>query len=158
MVIALVVALLSGQVIYEWVDARGQSHFTNDQGSIPADAKRRATSGGALTVTPAVAKVDAGVVAPAPAVAATPAPDTCGPARVRVAQLEKQLEDSKSVPDQVQEQERKRCQEVLMVQGQGGFAQCMATRSQGGQPSEAMQKELEAARDVLRKAQIRGCR
>ncbi len=155
MVIALVVALLSGQVIYEWVDAKGQSHFTNDQGSIPAGAKRRATSGEALTVTPAVAKVDAGVVAPA---VVEKAPDTCGPARVRVAQLEKQLEDSKSVPDQVQERERKRCQEVLMVQGQGGFAQCMATRSQAGVSNDSVQNELEAARDTLRRAQIGGCR
>lgn len=155
MVMALVVALLSGQVIYEWVDPRGQSHFTNDPGSIPTGAKRRATSGEALTVTPAVAKVDAGVVAPV----VEQAPDTCGPARSRVAQLEKQLEDSKSVPDQVQERESKRCQEVLMVQGQGGFAQCMATRTQaGGTAREAAQKELEAARDTLRKAQISGCR
>ena len=157
MVMVLVVALLSGQVIYEWVDAKGQSHFTNDPGSIPAGAKRRATSGEALTVTPAVVKVDAGVVAPR--AAPPPAPETCGPARVRVAQLEKQLEDSKSVSDQVQERERKRCQEVLMVQGQGGFAQCMASRTQSGAvPSGAAQKDLEAARDVLRRAQISGCR
>ena len=149
MVMALVVALLSGQTVYEWVDAKGQSHFTNDRGSIPPGAKRRATTGEELTVTPAAEKVDAGVVvAPVP-----PAPDTCAPARLRVAQLETQVEDSKTVTT-----ESTRCQEVLMLRGQGAFAQCMASRSQAGAPSDAVQKELEAARDVLRKAQVSGCR
>lgn len=155
MVTMLVVALLSGQTIYEWVDPKGQSHFTNDPGSIPSGAKRRPTTGGDLTVTPAVAKTDAGVAAVAPVAAA---PEPCGPARARVAQLEKQLEDSKTVDAQVQERERKRCQEVLMVHGHGEFAQCMASRTQAGPPSEAAAKELEVARDELRKAQISGCR
>lgn len=149
MVMVLLVALLSGQTIYEWVDAKGQSHFTNDEGSIPSGAKRRATSGDALTQSPPVAKADAGV-APAPVAAA---PDTCAPARLRVAQLEKQLQEPRVVTA-----ESTRCQEVLMVQGQGAFAQCMASRSPAGVPGEAVQKELEAARDVLRKAQVSGCR
>ena len=149
MVMALMVALLSGQAVYEWIDAKGQSHFTNDPGSIPAGAKRRSTTGEALTVTPATPKVDAGVVV-APVAAAR---DTCAPARLRVALLEKQLEDSKTVTA-----ESTRCQEVLMLRGQGAFAQCMASRSQAGVPGENLQSELENSRDVLRKAQLSGCR
>lgn len=154
MVMMLVVALLSGQTIYEWVDSKGQSHFTNDPGSIPSGARRRTTTGEELTVTPSAGKGDAGVVAPA----ASPAPETCGPARAKVAQLEKQLADSRGASAEVEERESQRCQEVLRLQGHGGFAQCMASRTQAGPPSEAAQKELEVARDALRKAQISGCR
>ena len=33
--LALIITLLAGQTIFEWVDAQGQSHFTNDPQSIP---------------------------------------------------------------------------------------------------------------------------
>ena len=39
----LLLTLLGGQTIYEWVDGEGQSHFTNDERSIAAGAKRRVT-------------------------------------------------------------------------------------------------------------------
>jgi hypothetical protein len=41
MTLALLVAALLGQTIYEWTDSRGEVHFTDDKSSIPKGELRR---------------------------------------------------------------------------------------------------------------------
>lgn len=156
----LVVALLSGQTIYEWVDGAGQRHFTDDPATIPQGTRRRVTEGAELMIIPAVPSSDAGVPpAPAPApAAASPAQDSCALAKQRISLLEKKLEQTKAAPVELHEREGRSCQEVLMLQGQPGFARCMASRTPAAAPSEAGKKELEAAQETLRQAQLNGCR
>jgi hypothetical protein len=45
MTLALLVAALLGQTIYEWADSRGEVHFTDDKSSIPKGAKVKTTEG-----------------------------------------------------------------------------------------------------------------
>lgn len=163
MKLLLVLSLLVGQTIYEWVDKQGESHFTNDPSSIPAGAKRRVTEGAELMITSSgksdsgVARsvVDAGVVP-----AAAPAPDSCAAARLLISQLEAQREQEKAGVNQEQEQEAARCQQLLRTHGQAEFARCTAgvgkapSRSKSG----SIEKHLESAREMLRRAQVDGCR
>ena len=91
---ALVVSLLSGQVIYEWVDSKGESHFTDDVSTIPAKAKRRVTTG----VEPVISvprSPDAGKPAPTPppvAPARPSGPDSCERARKQIQDVEQQAQ------------------------------------------------------------------
>ena len=50
MTLALLVAALLGQTIYEWTDSRGEVHFTDDKSSIPKGAKVKTTEGEELTI------------------------------------------------------------------------------------------------------------
>lgn len=154
MVLALVVALLGGQVIYEWVDAKGQSHFTNDASTIPSGVSRRETRGGEFSVVPASPP------APAKKVEALveTSVDTCAEARVQISGLEQQLEEARVSADQWAEEQGRRCQQVLLVLGHPFFASCMAGRSEPPPPDEAVTKQLEDAREQLRRAQVSGCR
>ena len=154
--LVLVVALLSGQTIYEWVDGAGQRHFTDDPATIPQGARRRATDGAELMIIPAAPRSDAGVRA-APA-AAAPTQDSCARAKERISLIEKKLEQARAATVELQEREGRSCQEVLMLQGQPGFARCMASRTEAAPPSEAVKKDLEAAQETLRRAQVNGCR
>lgn len=157
MVLALVVSLLSAQVIYEWVDSKGESHFTNDEKSIPAKAKRRVTTGADLVVV--AAKADAGVSAVADAgVAASPGPDSCTLASQAVLKLEREVELAKVEAQQADEREYQRCQQALRLQGDFGYARCMSSRTKRPPPDTAAATKLEAARETLRRAQVNGCR
>lgn len=160
MKLLLVLSLLVGQTIYEWVDAKGESHFTNDPNSIPAGAKRRPTQGAEVLIEPSAAKkvkpsgVDAGVVAARP-----PGPDSCAQAREVISQLEAR----RAQAQQAKEQQGSRCQEVLNTHGQGDYARCMAGGADGADGADASRVEpvealLEGARATLRRAQEEGCR
>ena len=154
--LVLVVALLSGQSIYEWVDGAGQRHFTNDPSTIPQGARRRVTEGAELIITPAAPRPDAGV--PAVPAAAAPVQDSCALAKQQISLLEKQTEQAKAAAVELYEREGRSCQQVLMLQGHPGFALCMASRTEAAAPSETAKKELEAAQEKLRQAQVNGCR
>lgn len=162
MVLALVVSLLSGQVIYEWIDAKGDSHFTDDVSTIPPKAKRRVTSGvePIISVPRSDGGSDAGgsaAVAPRPRPQAPAGPDSCALARKRLEELEQQVAREKLAFEQAQAREDQRCQEVLNLSGRGAFAQCMASRTQAAPPSSAASR-MEEAQDALRRAQVGGCR
>jgi hypothetical protein len=152
----LLISLLAGPTLYEWTDAKGGLHYTNDPSTIPANAKRKVTTGAEVMVSPAAGKGDGGV---APS---TPAPtglDSCVQAQKTVDQLERQLQEAKQVAPQTEEKENLACQEQLRLMGEPAFASCMAGRT--GAPSkgavEALQAQLESARDTLRRAQVSGC-
>jgi hypothetical protein len=153
MLLALVLSLVAGQTIYEWVDSKGTSHFTDDPSTIPPNAKRKVTTGAELTVTPAAPRPDGGAVA-------APAPrDTCAPALALVKDTERQLEQEKAEAAQADEKENQRCQDVLRLQGEPGYARCMAGREKPATSPQraALEKRLEEAKDTLRRAQVGGC-
>lgn len=172
MVLALVVSLLSGQVIYEWIDSSGDSHFTDDVNTIPAKAKRRITSGvepvvsvpraePRTTADAGVVKLDAGQVRPdagvAPVTPGPSGPDSCEAARRRIQELEQQAQREQLAFKQQQDAEDQQCRTALNTSGQAAYARCMAGRSQRPPPSNVDQ-QMEQARDALRHAQIEGCR
>ncbi len=168
MVLVLVLSLLAGQTIYEWVDAKGDSHFTDDVSTIPAKARRRITSGASLSVV-TTAEVDAGRGADGgvdggarPAARAeaggAAAPDSCVVARQRVSQLEQQIERARVSADQAREREGLECQQQLNLHGAQAFARCMASRAEPALQSASAQRELDGARETFRRAQVSGCR
>ena len=175
MVLTLVVALLSSQVIYEWIDSEGDSHFTDDVSTIPARAKRRTTTGAepvlsvpraetrdaGLTRPDAGAQLDAGLTradAGVAQVAAKPSgPDSCERANKRIEEIEQQQQREKQAFTQQVEAEQQQCQTALNTLGQAGYSRCMAGRTQRQPPSGAG-AQLEDARDALRRAQVEGCR
>ena len=175
MVLTLVVALLSSQVIYEWVDSKGESHFTDDASSIPAKVKRRTTTGvepvvsvpraesrdAGLNRTDGGAQLDAGMTradSGVAQVAAKPSgPDSCERARKRIQEIELQQQREMQAFTQQVEAEGQQCQTALNTLGQAGYSRCMAGRTQRQPPSGAG-AQLEEARDALRRVQIEGCR
>jgi hypothetical protein len=144
----LVVALLVGQVIYEWVDEKGETHFSDDVSTIPATAKRRVTTGADIMVTPAAPKSDAGVRS------APTGPDSCARAKAQVDLLEKQLVQEKQDFERLQEAEGLACQRHQGAPGR--YAQCMANRSTAPKATGTAD-QLEAARESLRRVQVSGC-
>lgn len=168
MKLVLLLALLAGPTIYEWVDAKGGTHFTDDPSTIPAGAKRRVTEGAEVMISPAAPRPDAGVARPTldagvvRATLPTPevGPDTCTAARKQISQLERQLQEAKGAFEETQEREAAACRQRLMTHGDATFAACMAGRSSEPDqaPTAAVQNQLEAARETLRRAQVSGCR
>lgn len=158
----LLIALLAGQTFYEWVDSSGQSHFTDDPSTIPANAKRRTTQGAEPMVV-TTKSTDAGVksvAAPPRTTQAPPAasgPNKCEQAQARVAELERRIAEVKASAAGDEEKEAQRCQVQLNTLGQGAWAQCMAARQQRAPKTAALEKDLEDAREALRRVQVGGC-
>jgi hypothetical protein len=155
MKLLLLISLLAGPTLYEWTDAKGGLHYTDDPSTIPTNAKRRVTTGAEVMVAPATGKGDGGV-APSTAPAGV---DSCVQARRTVEQLEKQLQDAKLAAPKTEEKENQACQEQLRLMGQSAFARCMAGRTNAPASGavEAVQAQLESARETLRRAQVSGC-
>ena len=155
MKLLLLVALLAGPTMYEWTDEKGGLHYTDDPSSIPANAKRRVTTGAEVMITPAAGRGDGGVAPALPAGA-----DTCLEGQRRVAELERRWQEEKLVGPRIVEKENQQCQEQLRLHGEPAFATCMAGRTKA--PSngkvEALQAQLDGAKDALRRAQVSGCR
>ncbi len=166
MIHALLLSALLSQTLYEWVDSKGESHFTDDVGSIPKGAKRKTIEGTPLMVV--APSGDAGVpraavvpAKPAPVVGSPEAKptDACTRARGQVDALEKRLVQMKTDAQAAQTDEGLACQQVLRIQGQPAFARCMASRQDVKVPATApVETELESARETLRRAQVDGCR
>ncbi|HEY1087248.1 MAG TPA: DUF4124 domain-containing protein [Archangium sp.] len=163
----LLIALLAGQTFYEWVDASGQSHFTDDPASIPAGAKRRTTQG-AEPMLVSTKSIDAGVstaardggvkvAAPPKAAPAPSGPNKCEQAQQRIAELETRLAQVKDGASAEEQREAQRCQERLNQFGHGAYAQCMAARQQRPPKTASLEKDLEVAREELRRVQVGGC-
>ncbi len=150
---ALLLALVLTQTIYEWTDAKGVTHYTDNPSSIPAGVKPRTTSGGAVTVLPAGPQDEA--------VPATPArqPKRCDETQKLVVELEKKLADAKTQAAAREKAEAQRCQELLNVHGQAAFSQCMANlRVPTGDVEAGLARDLDAAREAHRRQQAAGCR
>ena len=158
MTLTLVVALLSSQVIYEWVDAKGQSHFTDDRSTIPKGVKPRETQGAEVSVVPASTPPPVAEAADA-GVEEEETQDTCAVARDELAKAEEQANMEQAAQAQLEEEASARCGNVLLTHGQGSFAQCMAGRSEAiTHDDSAVEQQVEAARESLRVAQSMGCR
>jgi hypothetical protein len=164
MTLTLLVALVSSQVVYEWVDAKGQSHFTDDRSTIPQGVKPREAKGGEVSVVPAstatVAEAaDAGTDEEETRAEDGQAQDTCAVARSELARAEEQANTARQAQAQLEEDASLRCGNVLLTHGQGSFAQCMAGRAEAiTRDDSALQQQVEAARESLRAAQSHGCR
>ncbi len=156
---ALLMTVVLSQTLYEWVDSKGESHFTDDPGSIPRGVKSKVTSGAPLNT---VSGDDAGpsrAVKPTPTPAPTVGPDSCARAKAQVADVEKRLAQVKPDQEAAQAKERARCQGVLRTLGQPAWARCMAGVQEAAPatPTAPLEQELDRARETLRRAQVEGC-
>lgn len=159
---ALLVALVLSQTVYVWTDAKGVEHFTDDQSTIPKGAKVRTTAGNDLNVVSSEktdAKKTTATTTPQSKIATT----SCDAARAQVTELEKKRADQAIAQNQLRDAEAKSCQQVLATRGQGDYARCTAGIEQRVQATSTnqdreMSRQLEAARETLRKAQVDGCR
>mgnify|MGYP000941349439 CR=1 FL=1 len=153
----LLAVVLSQSAVYEWVDGKGGTHYTNDASSIPAGAKVRTVEGTELTVVPAAKPDVAPRVAPATV-------NRCEEGKKQVAALEKQLADLVKQRQQRRDEEASRCQQALNAQGQGAYARCVAgvggrAPEEEGDAAEAnLRRQLEEAKESLRRTQVSGCR
>jgi hypothetical protein len=171
---AFLLLLVVGQT-WVWTDAKGVEHYTDDRSTIPKGVTARTTEGAELAVmssdgpvpdagrpsSPRRAAADAGVGrAQAPV-------DTCEAARDRLTRLEGKLEEEKKRTEQARLIWHGDCQTVLNLYGDGAYAVCMAggrrSRRSAQPPDPAVttasiERELEQARDTLRRAQVAGCR
>lgn len=157
---ALLVASLLGQTIYVWTDAQGEDHYTDDPTSIPKGVKARTTEGQPVDMISTKPSTPEPPDAGAPKKAPRTEVDTCELGRKGVASAELRLEKAKA--EKPAEDRAARCQSVLNTMGRGAWAQCMAA---GGDDTAAWKKKVEAAerdvenaREFLRKAQTAGCR
>jgi hypothetical protein len=154
-----VLLLTLGQV-YVWTDAKGESHYTDDRSSIPKGVKVRTTEGADVNV------VEATPSRPRAAPRAE-APDTCAAAKAKVERLEGRLDEAKRKAERARLVWNGDCQTVLAQYGEGEYRTCMAggrrSRRSRLPPDPALttgpvEKELDQAKDVLRRAQVAGCR
>jgi hypothetical protein len=156
---ALIISLALGQ-IYEWVDSKGESHFTDDVSTIPKGVKRRTTEGTAPVVETQAAPKPAPSLAQ-PNMQKPAAPDRCVVAKARVVELERELEAAKVAEAQAA-QTPSDCQALLRTQGQSAYARCIRfpakplAKSSPAQ-SPRIENQLEGAREELRRAQVDGC-
>ena len=168
MTLTLVLAVLSGQVIYEWVDAKGQSHFTDDRSTIPKGVKPRETKGAEVSVvraSPPAQATDAGVEKSEETVSAEDEEaegekkDPCSVAQGELTRAEERMTAAKEAQGKLEEELTTRCQLSLLTHGQGTFAQCMAGRSEAiTRDHSALEQQVEVARETLRLARAQGCR
>ena len=160
---SLILFALLGQV-YVWTDASGGTHYTDNRASIPKGVKVRTTDGVELSVIPAGERaLDAGVASSRQREGV----DTCEAARSQVSLVEARLDAAKKNAEKARLVWNGDCQAVLNLHGDAAYAQCMAggRRSRRSpQPPDPtlatapIERDLEKARDTLRRAQVAGCR
>ncbi|MFZ5440654.1 MAG: DUF4124 domain-containing protein [Myxococcota bacterium] len=149
----LVATSASAQNIYEWVDASGEHHFTDDPTKVPKNVKPKVTAQEAPpTPTPAPPRTP-GTSSPRPT---SQLADCEGP-RARIVELEKAIVRAKELVEQRRKDHAAKCHSRLLTHGQPGYAVCMAEEIKDADTS-SQEKALEEARDQLRRAQISGCR
>jgi hypothetical protein len=169
---AFLLCLVVGQT-WVWTDAKGVDHYTDDRSTIPKGVKARTTEGAELAVMSSDGQVpDAGVARRGAVMSVAVAPrkepvDTCAAGREHVARLEARLDAEKKKAEQARLIWHGDCQAVLNLHGDGAYAVCMAggrrSRRSAQPPDPAVttasvERELEQARDTLRRAQVAGCR
>lgn len=160
---SLLLFALLGQV-YVWTDGSGGTHYTDDRASIPKGVKVRTTDGDEVSVMPTGGRArDAGVATARQREVVV----TCEVARAQVGRVEARLEAAKKNAEQALLNWNGDCQTVLNLHGDAAYAQCMAggrrSRRSPQPPDPAVatapiERELEQARDALRRAQVGGCR
>lgn len=155
--LTLLLAALLSQTVYEWTDAQGGVHFTDDRSTIPSNAKKvRTTTGQDVTV---LKTTDS----PKPAAAdAQPAPakNVCYELKAKIASLEAQRDALYRAYEARVSEAQAQCRTTLATHGQGAYAQCVAstTSRTGAAPDDAaIKKEIDDTREALRRAQIGGC-
>ncbi len=158
----MILALLAQ--VYVWTDASGGTHYTDDRSTIPKGVKVRTTEGDELSViTPDARARDAGVSSPR----RLEEVDTCAAAREQVSRVEARLDAAKKKTEQARLTWNGDCLSVLNLHGDAAYAQCMAggrrSRRSPQSPDPAVvtapiERDLEQARDGLRRAQVAGCR
>ncbi len=148
--ISIVLAIALCQTIYEWTDADGVLHMTDDSSAIPAGAN--------------VKKTDRPPHVPSVKTTHKPTsvsrPNTCQAAKARVAAVERELVEAKEAIVKAESAEMASCQAKLNQLGQGAYAQCVGSRPSHEkleQRVKDIEKRLEEANETLRKTQIRGC-
>lgn len=157
--LALALSLTLSQTMYEWTDAKGETHFTDDKGSIPRGAKVKTTEGGDVTTmeevkTPSPSRPDkrnkGGEV------------DTCARAKKKVDALELKLAKSKQEYELAQLRYDGKCAEIASRFGAAEEARCLRRGRKSVTPptpnDAALRAEYAGANDELRKAQVSGCR
>lgn len=158
----LVTTALLGQTVYEWTDAQGEAHYTDDLSSIPKGAKVRTTEGADISVVTPAAKGgrDAGV-RPAGPSAPKATRDRCAPAKEKLAAAEAKLAAAKAEHELGVARAAGDCQQILRTHGQAEYAKCTRRRRYPESVPEpnfgALEQQVEAARDALRRVQVGGC-
>lgn len=151
----LLLAALLSQTVYEWTDAQGGVHYTDDRSTIPSNAKKVRTTAGddvsvmKLSTTPTTR-----------ATPATPTKNVCDELKAKVASLESQRDALFKAYDARISEAQAQCQARLVTHGQGAYAQCVASTSArvGAAPDDSsLKKELDDTREALRRAQLNGC-
>ena len=152
----LLVAVLLSQTVYEWTDAQGGVHYTDDKGSIPSNAKKVRTTTGddvsvmKLTATPTT-----------PANPATPTKNTCDELKAKIEALERQRDALFKAYEARLSEAQAQCRAVLATHGQGAYAQCVSSTTARAGPApddSSLKKDLDDAKEALRRAQVSGCR
>jgi hypothetical protein len=155
-----VVLLVLAQV-YVWTDAKGEAHYTDDRASIPKGVKVRTTEGAEVSVVEAT-RTPARRASPRGEVA-----DTCATAKAQVERLEGKLDEAKKKAELNRLIWNGDCQAVRSQYGEAPYGTCMAggrrSRRSRLPPDPALitgpvEKDLDQAKDVLRRAQVAGCR
>lgn len=166
MMLALVVTALLGQTVYEWTDASGETHYTDDPSSVPKGVKARTTGGDDISV---VGRASAGKQRPAdggvPPAKATAAPkperDRCAEAKQKLEAAEERLAAAKKEHELRVARAAGDCQQVLRTHGQAEYAKCTRGRRRPESVPEpsfgTLEQQVEAAREALRRAQVAGC-
>ena len=154
--LTLLLAALLSQTVYEWTDAQGGVHFTDDRSTIPSNAKKvRTTTGQDVTV---LKMTDSPKPAPANAQpAAAPAKNACDELKAKVASLEAQRDAIYRAYEASVSEAQAQCRAKLATHGQGAYAQCVASTNSrtGAAPDDArIKKDIEDAKEALRRAQV----
>jgi hypothetical protein len=152
----LLLAALLSQTVYEWTDAKGGVHYTDDRASIPSNAKKvRTTAGEEVTVMK---------LTPTPTTSAepaTPTRNTCDELKAKVASLETQRDALFKAYEARLSEAQAQCRSQLATHGQGAYAQCVsstAARAGAAPDDSSLKKDIDDAKEALRRAQVGGCR
>jgi len=156
MTLALLVAALLGQTIYEWTDSRGEVHFTDDKSSIPKGAKVKTTEGEEINT----------IEAPTLPTGSRPVKsgktiERCAVTKKKLEALETRLTKAKEQHESALLRWQGNCAQIRSKFGAEEEARCLRRGRKSAAPPEsnyaALEKETEAAADAHRRAQVSGC-
>ena len=157
---AALVVLCLGQTVYEWTDAQGQTHFTDDPSTIPAKARRKEFKPDPRRL-PVEVVSDAAAPDAGPGDAGVPV-DTCALARERIRAIEELIRVSQASAADRDERAGLRCRQLSLTLGEAALGLCHIDHPEDFQALDAGVHEararLEVERENLRRAQVRGCR
>lgn len=154
--LTLLLAALLSQTVYEWTDAQGGVHYTDDKSSIPSGAKKvRTTAGDDVSVMKLTT-----TTTPSPEPAA-PSKNSCDELKAKISSLESQRDALFKAYEARLSEAQAQCRSQLATHGQGAYAQCVSstTARAGAAPDDSsLKKDIDDAKEALRRAQVSGCR